>query len=249
LFEGSTFLTDYPYALPNIVIAVLLLLVVLIGVLFLRETLERKKNEIDLGLRIGRVPVRLFQVLRGGGCSKDNAARAFKPPDAESGYSSEEDETSFNRGSGRPENRSVSQAVEARESARSSSYEETNERTTFLDQQVVLTPKRPPFKEIFTRHVVLNILVFSGLAMHTYTFDQLFSLLCSTAIPDGGLEMTPRQIGIALSCSGIMAMALQFKLFPWGHRKCGEIVCLRVVLALYCILYVVNPERSKADLL
>ena len=220
------------------------------GVLFLRETLEKKKNEIDLGLRIGRVIIRLFQVLCGSGCSKDNTVRAFsKPPDAESGYGSEEDDTSFNRGWGRPGNGLVSQAVEAIESDRQSSHEETNDRTTFLDQQVVLTPKRPTFKEIFTRNVALNILVFSGLAMHTYTFDQLFSLLCSTAISDGGLEMTPRQIGIALSCSGIMAMALQFTLFPWGHRKFGEIVCLRVVLALYCILYVVNPERCKADLL
>jgi len=172
VFGHFTFLAKYPYALPNIVIASLLLIVSFVGFLFMRETLESKKDAIR---------------------------RARRP------------------------------------------YDQSGQQATFLLMRPVMKkPQCPPFRDIFTRHVIINILVFSGLAMHTYTFDQLFSLLCSTEVRDGGLEMTPSQIGVALSISGVMAMALQFTLFPWGHKKFGEVFCLRIVLGMYCILYYVH---------
>lgn len=95
--------------------------------------------------------------------------------------------------------------------------------------------------DIFTKQVVLNMVVYSGLALHNISFDQLFPLLCSTKIEDGGMEMTPGQIGAALSSAGILAMVLQMTLFPWGHNKFGALACLRTVLAIYVVLYFVFP--------
>jgi hypothetical protein len=83
------------------------------------------------------------------------------------------------------------------------------------------------------------MVVYSGLALHTICFDQLFPLLCSTKIGDGGMGMAPGQIGVALSISGVMAMVLQVTLFPWGHNKFGGLFCLRVVLGVYACLYFV----------
>ena len=96
---------------------------------------------------------------------------------------------------------------------------------------------RSPFIDIFTKQVIINMLVFSGLALHTFTFDQLFSLVCSTTVQDGGMGMSPRQIGFILSMAGVMAMVLQFTLFPWGHKTFGGVFCLRIALAMYSIIY------------
>lgn len=100
-------------------------------------------------------------------------------------------------------------------------------------------PPAPKFSDILTKQVMLNMVVYAGLALHTISMDQLFPLLCSTKVQDGGLGMTPKQIGAALSVSGVMAMVLQVTIFPWGHNKFGGLRCLRVVLGMYAILYFV----------
>jgi hypothetical protein len=108
-----------------------------------------------------------------------------------------------------------------------------------LTDTTVLPP--PRFKDIFTKQVVLNMVVYAGLALHNISFDQLFPLLCSTKIADGGMGMTPGQIGVALSASGVLAMVLQITLFPWAHNKFGALRCIRTVLAMYVGLYFVLP--------
>jgi hypothetical protein len=92
------------------------------------------------------------------------------------------------------------------------------------------------------------MVVYSGLALHTISFDQLFPLLCSTNIQDGGLGMTPGQIGAALSVAGVMAMVLQVTIFPWGHNKWGGLFCLRISLGLYAALYFVRLDIPKLTL-
>jgi hypothetical protein len=236
LFGKSDFLAEYPYALPNIVIASLLLLIGVIGLLFLRETIESKRDENDLYLRIGQFPKRFVKAMFCRGSRTSDQYERLQHRDAEASVVLD-DESYFSHNEDNPVKHS--RASRSFDSIPRIDQLATNQETTFIGRQSETPSQRRPFKEIFTRHVVLNILVFAGLAMHTYTFDQLFSLLCSTEISDGGLAMTPRQIGIALSISGIMAMTLQFTLFPWGLKKCGEVFCLRIALALYCILYVV----------
>lgn len=51
--RGNAFLERFPYVLPNIVAAILFTFGIIVGWLFLRETLESKKHEPDLGLRVG----------------------------------------------------------------------------------------------------------------------------------------------------------------------------------------------------
>src|SRR5204863_5278393 len=49
LFGNSTFLAKFPYALPNIAIASLLLIVSIFAFLFMEET-RSKKNEVNFGI-------------------------------------------------------------------------------------------------------------------------------------------------------------------------------------------------------
>lgn len=51
--RGSGFLEHFPYILPNLVAAIFFTVGIVVGWLFLRETLESKRHEQDLGLRTG----------------------------------------------------------------------------------------------------------------------------------------------------------------------------------------------------
>ncbi|MCJ1465005.1 hypothetical protein MMC07_003620 [Pseudocyphellaria aurata] len=59
-FGNSAFFKSYPYALPNIATSVLYAIGLTIGALFLKETLESKKDNPDYGRALGRSLVRAF---------------------------------------------------------------------------------------------------------------------------------------------------------------------------------------------
>jgi hypothetical protein len=86
--------------------------------------------------------------------------------------------------------------------------------------------------------------VFAGINVQNNTFGQLFPLLCATKIEDGGLGMSPRQIGVALSIAGGMAVLFQMTVFPWCYNRLGGRFCLRLVLGIYPILYFVRSPFS-----
>ncbi|SPO07640.1 related to E.coli tetracycline resistance protein TCR1 [Cephalotrichum gorgonifer] len=65
LFGGVPFWEKYPFALPNIVGAVFFLASMTTAALFLKETLEHKKNNEDWGLLLGRKLTRSFKSARG----------------------------------------------------------------------------------------------------------------------------------------------------------------------------------------
>ncbi|KAL9061000.1 MAG: hypothetical protein Q9206_000758 [Seirophora lacunosa] len=54
LFARGTLFDRYPFLLPNVVCAVILVLGILVGILFLEETHQEKKYRRDIGLEIGR---------------------------------------------------------------------------------------------------------------------------------------------------------------------------------------------------
>lgn len=60
-FSRGTLFDQYPFLLPNLVCAVILTLGVLIGILFLEETHEQKKNRRDIGLEVGEWILNLFE--------------------------------------------------------------------------------------------------------------------------------------------------------------------------------------------
>jgi MFS family permease len=52
--RGNAFLERFPYVLPNLAAAAFFTVGILVGWLFLQETLESRKHEPDLGLRTGK---------------------------------------------------------------------------------------------------------------------------------------------------------------------------------------------------
>ena len=254
LFKNSAFLAKYPYALPNLVTALLLFLSAFFGFLFMKETLDSKTDEEDLGIRFRRFSARIARSIFIFLFYRHRKPKWSGPRVRANSWDSEASEFSSD------EEGDVRRFLQRRTSQepllwsptthsrprRPSTYHRYRRRSSSFSAIArpnltnTTKPPRQRFMDIFTKQVVLNMVVYSGLALHNISFDQLFPLLCSTKIEDGGMEMTPGQIGAALSSAGILAMILQMTLFPWGHNKFGALFCLRIVLVMYAILYAVR---------
>ncbi|KAJ5586928.1 permease of the major facilitator superfamily [Penicillium hispanicum] len=75
-FGGSAFLRRFPFALPNLVAACFFVVGISSGFLFLRETLETKRDRYDYGLVLG-------QALTGSCTSRKSRSSEAKPSDEE----------------------------------------------------------------------------------------------------------------------------------------------------------------------
>lgn len=248
LFGNSVFLAKFPYALPNIAVASLLLIVSIFAFLFMKET-HSKNNVRDIGIRLREFIFHKIKLIFRIWFRKKSGSRARRwtnvPASEVIELSSDHEETLYSTHY-QNENREPESLSPATQHTSRPNYQ-YHQRVNSVSAIVPNATKSPriPFRDIFTKQVILNMFVFSGLALHTFTFDQLFSLLCATEIQDGGMGMSPRQIGVALSLAGVMAMVLQFTLFPWGHKKFGGVFCLRIVLGMYSILYFVPSSRRE----
>lgn len=223
----------------------------------MKETLDSKKDKDDRGIQLRRFIWRMVSSFyRLISCKRRNPQiskarqRANSVASQVSEFSSDDEsapsyKTHRRQGSAEPMLLSPAPKKNRRPSAyyryrrRSSSFSALV-RPTF--PKVPDQPPPPRFRDILTKQVIVNMVVYAGLALHTISFDQLFPLLCSTKAEDGGLGMTPGQIGAALSVAGVMAMVLQITVFPWGHNRWGGLRCLRVVLGMYAALYFVIPS-------
>jgi hypothetical protein len=234
--------------LPNLVTASLLFLSSIFGFLFMKETLDSKKDKVDLGIKFRRFVYRMFKAFFSTCSRKKRKLKARLRANSIASGVNEFSEETFTRGhrrQGSEEPLLLSPATASTQ--RPSAYYRYRRRSNSFSaivRPVILDASQPPpprFSDILTKQVIVNMVVYSGLALHSISFDQLFPLLCSTKIEDGGMGMTPGQIGVALSIAGVMAMVLQITLFPWGHNKFGGLFCLRAVLGMYAILYFVFP--------
>lgn len=127
----------------------------------------------------------------------------------------------------------------------------SNEREPLLkgsndEENLPLEPKGPPppppaYSEVLNQQAVLNLVVYTLLALHNMGFDQLLpvylshrplkSRIDSTAISiltggnplkfAGGLGLNHLQIGLITTVYGICGMVIQFTLFPMFARRFG----------------------------
>ncbi|EMC99595.1 hypothetical protein BAUCODRAFT_29968 [Baudoinia panamericana UAMH 10762] len=123
------------------------------------------------------------------------------------------------------------------------------------------SPAPPSFKEILTKQSLLNLLVYTLLAMHTMAFDQLFpvymqfpSLLnnppsLDTTPPSqdnrlrfaGGFGLNHFTIGLLSTGYGCVGMIIQFFVFPPVARRFGVLNCLKAAACTFPLVYFAMP--------
>ena len=222
LFGSSRFFRTYPFALPNIVAASIFVVGLLIGYLFLKESLETRKDSRDYGRIIGQFLLQPFKP------KKPRAAR----------WQHEEEQSSsllkHSRGSS------------------SVSTDDINVRD--VPKPIRLTP--PGYREVFSYQSNLNLLTYSLLALHSVAYDQLLPIFMhyppetdrssnpNVQLPfkfTGGFGIGSDRIGLLFTLYGIVGMFIQFLIFPPLTRRYGVLLSLKVVTAMFPILYVLTP--------
>jgi MFS family permease len=242
------FLWRFPYALPNMVIAGFFLGGIVVGVLFLRETLESKKNQRDWGILLGEKLVDSFNnsvtrmklLIRGG--------PLYTPLPTSPGYHQlrkvEDLESKANK----------------RNSAKDPplSYRSvlTKQTILLLTSYTLLATHTAGFEQIVSvlLHHPRNGGITSDITKFPFQFNRGFGLgKCLTFLRIKPIRFRLRdltyaaetgKIGLMFSVSGIACIIVQFFVFPQAVRYFGTLKLLRIVLALQPIFYIIIPYTA-----
>ncbi|KAL8700349.1 MAG: hypothetical protein Q9224_001005 [Gallowayella concinna] len=238
LFAHRKLFENYPFLLPNIVCASILVIGILIGILFLEETHQEKKYRRDLGLEAGRKILGLFNRTR-----PSQAFEKFHDANFEEAHSLMEDEEPpgyrTTEGSPRyPSSRSLSPAAPP--------YTRTELKVRSQTKHV-----GPGVQKAFTRPVIVHIIGYGILAYHTMSFDQLMPVFLSsktsTVPPElpfrftGGFGMSSKDEGVLMVAQGFYAMFAQAILFPYLAKRFGCLKVFRMAVIAWPMLYLLVP--------
>ncbi|KAL8392170.1 hypothetical protein RB595_002381 [Gaeumannomyces hyphopodioides] len=240
VFGRIDFFVKYPFALPNIVSAFVLLCGLLSAWLCLEETLDARLDKRDYGIELGKKLARLFQ----SSCLK----RGEK-----GGRYSRLEQREFS-----PAGESVDTINMSPSSSRRSSLDDAPKRRGARYTQ------RLPFRHIFTRNVVFTLVAHFFLAFHIGSFNSLWPIFLSTPVYDpsrppkspdalprrlpflftGGVGLSSQSVGIAMTTLGTIGIALQLVLYPWLSGKLGTTKSWRIFLACFPVAYFAVPFLS-----
>ncbi|KAI9657987.1 MAG: hypothetical protein M1821_002644 [Bathelium mastoideum] len=231
-FQPGSIFARFPYLLPNIVCAGVVVVSLVVGILFLEETHEDKKHRRDPGLACGRW---ILATLR----NRWNAVPAQKSGYLEDTLSLlvEEDLLDY-------------RSVEASPCITCSDAVNGEPPPEFLDDDHANSSNAATTGS-FTPQILLNILSLGILAYHTICAEQLLPVLLamekSHEIPSlpfkfsGGFDLPAKSIGLLLSIQGFFQMTMQLFVFPIINRKLGSLRTFRLVAISYPFLYILVP--------
>ena len=117
-------------------------------------------------------------------------------------------------------------------------------------------PKPPTYREVFTYHSNMNLLVYTLLALHSIAYDQLLPVFMhyprrtspssnpDEELPfkfDGGFGIDSDRIGLLFMAYGVVGMFIQFFAFPPLARRWGVLNCLKLTSIMFPTIYLVTP--------
>ncbi|KAG9229624.1 major facilitator superfamily domain-containing protein [Amylocarpus encephaloides] len=230
LFENNKFLIKFPFVLPNLVTGAVFFMGIITGFLFLKETLKSRKHKKDYGLRLGQKIIAFFKALFG--------LRQRKRKHLYEG-SSTVDETSTLL------------------SPTSSAGSESSQPINFATKRAKNILPRPSLSEVFTRQSVINLIVYTFLALHSVAYDQLLPVFMhhTKQLPDstntqlpfkfaGGFGLGSGQIGTLFTVYGIVGGFVQFLIFPPTARRFGVLNCFKGCACVFPVVYFFTPYTA-----
>lgn len=219
--RGTAFLERFPYVLPNIAAAIFFTIGIVVGWLFLRETLESKKHEPDLGLRAGaRLTyfVRKLLRLKTEGKGLDGESEPLlgrqKAVDAEAATSPR-----VKKQNNKEKTPSVRDALTFQTSMNLVVY-------TLLALYCQAYDQLLP---VFMHHPI------------QLDSDPAVSLPLKFA---GGFGLESRRIGLIFTLFAITSTLCQFLLFPPIARHLGVLRCLRIAFIMFPMVFFMTPFLS-----
>lgn len=122
------------------------------------------------------------------------------------------------------------------------------------NQTSSLSKKDPTWSDIFSRQAVMNLVVYTLLAMHSVANDQLLPIFMHYPVQSprdplvhlplkfsGGFGIDSARIGVLFTIYGIFGMLVQFFVFPPLARRCGVLNCLKACSLTFPLVYIATP--------
>ena len=117
-----------------------------------------------------------------------------------------------------------------------------------------LRTKRPPFRKIWTPHLLITLVSFGLLPLHNSTFIHIFPVYLSMPTSPnpnptllsftGGLGLASPSIGLYLATFGVCGILLQLFIFPRVQQRIGTLGCLRLASCIFPLTYLCAPYLS-----
>ena len=221
-FAQGTIWEAYPYLLPNIVCAAVVISGLITGLLFLEETNQTAKGRNDYGLVLGRAISRGVRRLFGK-----------KPEELEDDTSEREP------------------LLQNGNSQSYSTNNASTNAATGPAEDTVKNIKAPSFKDAFNYQVILQIIAYGLLAYHTMAFEQLFPVLLSMPKAThpakdpihftGGFGLPSSTIGLIYSVQGLYNMFCQISMFPYVAKRVSSLTMFRWLSITWPIWYIIVP--------
>ncbi|KAF4126744.1 Sugar (and other) transporter [Geosmithia morbida] len=236
IFARGTIWDKYPYLLPNLFSAAVVLVGVVVGILFLDETHAVQRYRRDRGREMGDYIASKMPSLGGCSCRSRTPEKQNLMEGAVSPHHGEEEDELLPEYSSRSSSPRLAPVTDVE------NVEAGSPRNG---------PGSPGFKT-FTKPVIMNIISYGILAFHTMTFDQLLPVFLSTAPPKhattqlpfkfvDGFGLETKTIGIIMSVQGMYSLLSNFAIVPPVTRKLGSLRLFRMLALSYFVLYFVTP--------
>ncbi|KAF2654995.1 MFS general substrate transporter [Lophiostoma macrostomum CBS 122681] len=218
--RGSGFLERYPYCVPNLVAASLFSVGIVTGWLFLKETVESKRNDRDYGLIIGGKITAWFRKTLN--ISKGQKRHPEREPLLTSKHSANDEEAGSN------------EAGEIRE------IEGNPKIRDVLSYQTTLNLVVYTLLALYTMAFDQLLPVF----MHHPPQDINSPEVSLPFRFTGGFGLDSRRIGAIFTFFAVSSMLTQFLLFPPIARYLGVLRCLRIAFLIFPFVFFVAPFIS-----
>ena len=230
--SSGSLLWTFPYALPNLVVIAFFFVGITTGVLYLDETLASRRGQKDYGKVLGK---RLSQ-------SVSNALAKFR------------------RTRKQPGDREAEPLLHGNLSHHHNSQADEEAALLQPDAETSKHQKSASIREVLTKQTVLNLVVYTFLAMHAVAYDQVLSVFLhhsrvgknveKVELPfrfNRGFGLRSSEIGLYFTLYAVISIFCQFVIFPSVARAYGVLKCLRAVLIIMPIVYFFTPFTTVID--
>ncbi|KAK6431018.1 hypothetical protein LTR95_012823 [Oleoguttula sp. CCFEE 5521] len=209
----------YPYLLPNLLSAGVLLLDFILTTIFLDESLEEARDLQPLGKRVGNLFTWLWQFTS-----------SHRPT-----YTREQQKPSNPRaGSTRDAN-----GVQHTPDSLPSDSESTGS-NTWLTQPKENNDTEFKSSDVFNRDTILLLLTFLIFQLCNISFNSLYPIFAQ-GDPPTGRDLNPKEIGISLAFAGLITILFQIGIFGRLRESVGNKATYRTGLAGFIIAFILVP--------
>jgi MFS family permease len=213
----------YPYLLPNLFSATILIIDLILTGFFLEESLEEAKDLPPLKKRVENLFSWLWQLAGGARRPSYPQPRFHRNSRHRTGGTSDvaDDETT--------DNESETQSL-------------LSMPNIFMDNDHHLTSK-----EVLNRDTIILLTTYLAFQLSNISFNSLYPIFASSPESSNGRDLSPEEIGLSLSFAGIVTIVFQAGILGKLKEKMGNKGTYRAGFFLFFISMMMMPWVGKKD--